>query len=185
MRNHSIQIEHAENLIQDLYDRISLAPDSRRELETVLRHGLKQLRTDTDTEREQLENTKQNIERRQCKLLKAHYNDAIPIDMLGTEQKRLDTDLTATTRSLNTINADLTEADELITIALDIAQHAGTTYRQAPEHIRRMFNQLLFEKLLVTTDNDGSRQIDATYKAPFEIVYGPDSRALVHEARRS
>lgn len=136
MRNRSIQIEQAENLIQDLYDRISLAPDSRRELETVLRHGLKQLRT-------------------------------------------------ATTRSLNTINADLTEADELITIALDIAQHAGTTYRQAPEHIRRMFNQLLFEKLLVTTDNDGSRQIDATYKAPFEIVYGPDSRALVHEARRS
>ena len=131
----SIQIEHAEDLIQDLYDRISLAPEFRRDLETLLRHGLKQLRTDTDLEREQLEATKQTIERRQRKLLEAHYNDAIPIDMLRTEQKRLDTELSATNRSLSNLTADIAEADELISIALDIAQHAGNTYRQAPEHI--------------------------------------------------
>ena len=97
----------------------------------------------------------QTIERRQRKLLEAHYNDAIPIDMLRAEQKRLDTELSATNRSLSNLTADLAEADELISIALDIAQHAGNTYRQAPEHIRRMFNQLLFDKLLVTTDDNG------------------------------
>ena len=181
----SIQIEHAEDLIQDLYDRISLTPDFRRDLETLLRHGLKQLRADTDAEREQLENTKQTIQRRQRKLLEAHYNDAIPIDVLRTEQKRLDAELATTTRNLNALNADLTEADELIGIALDIAQHAGNTYRQAPEHIRRMFNQLLFDKLLVTTDDDGKHHVDATYQTPFDVIYGPDSRALVHEARRA
>lgn len=103
----------------------STSPDFRRNLETLLRHGLKQLRTYTDAEREQLETTKQTIERRQRKLLEAHYNDAIPIDILRTEQKRLDTELAATTRSFG----NLTEADELIGIALDIAQHAGNTYR--------------------------------------------------------
>ncbi|WOQ70667.1 hypothetical protein RYJ27_05585 [Microbacterium limosum] len=91
----------------------------------------------------------------------------------------------ATTRSLNALNADLTEADELIRIALDIAQHAGNTYRQAPEHIRRMLNQLLFDKLLVTTDDDGRHHVDATYQTPFDVIYGPDSRALVHEARHA
>ncbi|MDU4922670.1 recombinase zinc beta ribbon domain-containing protein [Dermabacter sp.] len=181
----SIQIEHAEDLIQDLYDRIGLAPEFRRDVETLLRHGLKQIRTDTDLEREQLEATKQTIERRQRKLLEAHYNDAIPIDMLRTEQKRLDAQLSATTRSLDALNADLTEADELIEIALDIAQHAGKTYRQAPEHIRRMFNQLLFDKLLVTTDDNGQHHVEATSRAPFDVIYSPDTRALVHETRHA
>lgn len=181
----SIQIEHAEDLIQDLYDRISLTPDFRRDLEALLRHGLKQLRADTDAEREQLENTKQTIERRQRKLLEAHYNDAIPIEMLRAEQKRLDTELAATNRSLSNLTADLAEADELISIALDIAQHAGNTYRQAPEHIRRMFNQLLFDKLLVTTDDNGQHHVDATSRAPFDVIYSPNTRALVHEARHA
>lgn len=179
----SIQIDHVEDLIHNLYDRVSLAPDFRRDLENLLRHGLKTLRADTDTEREQLETTRQGIERRQRKLLEAHYNDAIPIDMLRTEQKRLDAELASTNRSLSALNADLTEADELIEIALDIAQHAGNTYRQAPEHIRRMFNQLLFEKLLITTDDHGQHELTASYATPFDVIYGPDSRALVHEAR--
>ncbi len=105
--------------------------------------------------------------------------------MLRTEQKRLDAELSATTRSLDALNADLTEADELIEIALDIAQHAGNTYRQAPEHIRRMFNQLLFDKLLVTTDDNGQHHVEATSRAPFDVIYSPDTRALVHETRHA
>jgi site-specific DNA recombinase len=179
----SIQIDHVEDLIQDLYNRISLTDDFRQDLEQLLRHGLKTLRANTDAEREQLEATKQAIERRQRKLLEAHYNDAIGIDMLRTEQKRLDTELIATTRSLSTLNADLTEADELIGIALDISEYAGNTYRQAPEHIRRMLNQLLFDKLLVTVDGNEQHHLNATYATPFDIIYSADTRALVTEAR--
>ncbi len=105
--------------------------------------------------------------------------------MLRAEQKRLDTELAATNRSLSNLTADLAEADELISIALDIAQHAGNTYRQAPEHIRRMFNQLLFDKLLVTTDDNGQHHADATSRAPFDVIYSPNTRALVHEARHA
>lgn len=73
--------------------------------------------------------TQLTIERQQRKLLETHYNDAVGIDTLRTEQKRHDTEptptATATTRSLNALRADLTEADRLISIVLDIAQHAG------------------------------------------------------------
>ncbi len=105
--------------------------------------------------------------------------------MLRAEQKRLDTELSATNRSLSNLTADIAEADELIAIALDIAQHAGNTYRQASEHIRRMFNQLLFDKLLVTTDDNGQHHVEATSRAPFDVIYSPDTRALVHEARHT
>lgn len=81
----------------------------------------------TDAERDQLEATKQGIERREGILLEAHYNGAIRIDMLRTEHKRLDAELAAAIRSLNALNADPTEADELITTALDIAPHAGNS----------------------------------------------------------
>jgi site-specific DNA recombinase len=168
-----------------LYTLIWDEPDFRRDLETLLHHGLKNLRADTEAERTQLQDARLTIERRQRKLLEAHYNDAIGIGMLRSEQKRLDAELTATTRSLNALSADLTEADKLISIALDIAQHAGASYRQAPDHIRRMFNQLLFEKLDITTDEDGQHHVKATYAAPFGIIFAASTRALVSEARQA
>lgn len=85
-------------------------------------------------------------------------------------------------RSRSNLTADLIESDELITIALDIAQHAGNTYRQAPDHIRRMLNQLFFDKLLVTTDDNDQHHLEATCATPFDIIY---SRALVHDARHT
>ena len=181
----SIQVEHAEDLIQDLYDRMALQPDFRRDLEAILRRALKELRRDTDEEREQLESTKQGIERRQRKLLEAHYNDAIPIDMLRTEQASLNSELANVTRRIDALVADLTEADHLISIALEIAERCASVNSRAPDHIRRILNQLLFEKLLVVTNDDGTHHIEAVTNAPFDIIFSASTRALVAEVREA
>lgn len=46
-------------------------------------------------------------------------------------------------------------------------------------HVRRSGRR----PLLVTTDDNGQHHVNATSVTPFDIIYGPDSRALVHEAR--
>ena len=46
-----------------------------------------------------------------------------------------------------------------------------------------MLNQLLFHKLLVTVDSNEQHHVEATFAAPFDVIYGADSRVLVAEAR--
>ena len=119
---------------------------------------------------------KQEIERKQQNLLEAHYNDAIPIDMLRTEQKRLDPELLTVTRKLRDLTADFTRADGLITQALDLAQYIGASYRQAPEQIRGMFNQLVFEKIEITHHQ---HQLEAVLQPPFDLIFGAATKILV------
>lgn len=48
-----------------------------------------------------------------------------------------------------------------------------------------MRNQILFDKLLITTDDNVQHRVDATSATPFDIIYNPDTRALVHDARHA
>lgn len=79
-------------------------------------------------ERRRLETEKLQIERKQQKLLEAHYNDAIPVDLLRTEQKRLESELASALRSLEALIEDLNELDQLITQVLDISENLGRSY---------------------------------------------------------
>ena len=67
----------------------------------------------------------------------------------------------------------MTERQALIGQALDIAQHMATAYRQAPEHIRRMLNQVLFDKVYITPDDEtGLLTAIVRYQPPFDGVLG-------------
>ncbi|MFA5607680.1 MAG: recombinase family protein, partial [Leucobacter sp.] len=179
----SIQIEHVEDLIQDLYNRLTLQTDFRADLESLLRGSLKEIRADSDIEHLQLTTSKQDIERKQRKLLEAHYNDAIPLDVLKAEQSRLEQELGGINRKLNDAAADFTKADALITNALDIAQYMGGSYAEAPDHIRRLFNQLIFEMIEVIETDGETHQLRARLAPPFDLILGPATRVAVSEAR--
>src|SRR6218665_1481321 len=103
--------------------------------------------------------------------------------MLRTEQKRLDAELLTVTRKLRDLTADFTRADGLITQALDLPQTRGASYRQAPEQIRRMFNQLIFEKIKTTHDEHGQHRLEAILQPPFDLIFAAATRTLVAEAR--
>ena len=72
----------------------------------------------------------------------------------------------------------MTERQALVGQALDIAQHMATAYRQAPEHIRRMLNHVLFDKVYITPDyitpDDETGLLTAIvrYQPPFDGVLG-------------
>lgn len=67
----------------------------------------------------------------------------------------------------------MTERQALVGQALDIAQHMATAYRQTPEHIRRMLNQVLFDKVYITPDDEtGLLTAIVRYQPPFDGVLG-------------
>ena len=187
--------EKIERAIQQLYDRIQLDPTYRANLEGVLRAAFKNLRSETDTERENLTTQRTQLQRQQAKLLEAHYAGAIPIDLLGREQERLTRELTKVTARLDALTADLDEIDQLVALALDLdeidqlvalaldlAESCGDTYAAAPDHLKRQLNQALFTQLRVTTNPDGI-EIEPDFEPPFGVLFSADTRSLIAEVR--
>ena len=165
--------ETVEDEVEQLYQRIHLQPTRREELEQALHHQLAQLVVDTQQQLTQITATRQKLERQQEKLLQAHYENAIPVELLRKEQQRIAHSLTAANHRIQTLEQDLGDKEELVSQALDIAQHMASAYHHAPNHIRRMLNQLLFEHVYLVPYDD-TRQLAATAACmpPFDSILG-------------
>ena len=167
------QTETVEDEVEHLYQRIHLRSTRREELEQALRYQLAQLVADTQQQLTQITATRQKLERHQHKLLQAHYENAIPVELLRKEQQRITNSLTDANHRIQTLEQDIGDKEELVVQALDIAQHMASTYHYAPNHIRRMLNQLLFEHVYLVPDQDaGQIAATATCLPPFDSILG-------------
>ena len=163
--------EQIEDEVARLYQRIRLHPAARRQLEQTLHAQLTELSEQTAQELDDLTANHRRLERQREKLLQAHYADAIPLETLKTEQARITRELTAIQRRQAALNQDLDTKQELITQALDLAQHTAHAYQQAPDHIRRLLNQTLFDKIYITPDDHTGRlTTTARTQPPFDTI---------------
>ena len=167
------QTQAVEDAVERLYQRIHLQPTRREELEQALHRQLARMVQDTQQQLAQVTATRQKLEHQQEKLLQAHYEGAIPVELLHKEQQRITRSLATTSRRIQALEQDLGDKQELIGQALDIAQHMASAYHHAPTHIRRMLNQLLFEHVYLVPDQDaGQIAATATCLPPFDSILG-------------
>ena len=160
-----------EDEVEGLYQQIQLPPERRQTLEQALRHQLAVMVQDTEQQLRQLTATRHKLEHQQSKLLQAHYEDAISLDVLKREQHRITQNLNRTTQHIEALEHDLTDKEMLITQALDLAQHTASAYHQAPDHIRRMLNQLFFDHVYLVPDQDTNQlTTTATCLPPFDSI---------------
>ena len=165
--------EQIEDEIVRLYDRVALRPGQRAVLETALQRQLAMLVAESTQRLTEAKTVRRRLERERDKLLQAHYADAIPLDVLKREQSRISRELRGVERQMTGLEGEMTERQALVGQALDIAQHMATTYRQAPEHIRRMLNHVLFDKVYITPDDEtGLLTAIVRYQPPFDGVLG-------------
>ncbi len=165
--------EQIEDEIVRLYDRVALRPGQRAVLETALQRQLAMLVAESTQRLTEAKTVRRRLERERDKLLQAHYADAIPLDVLKREQSRISRELRGVERQMTGLEGEMTERQALVGQALDIAQHMATAYRQAPEHIRRMLNQVLFDKVYITPDDEtGLLTAMVRYQPPFDGVLG-------------
>lgn len=124
-----------------------------------------------------MEREKEKLERKRLKLLQAHYADAIPLDLLKAEQDKISKDLIEID---NRINAHTEENETVINNLnqiLDVLEDCGLTYRNAPDTVKRAFNQVVFEKLLIYSNE----HIEPKYSEPFEIILDLINSGIVYE----
>src|SRR5436190_17445676 len=133
---------------------------------------MSKLRLDTERERKRQNRRLGKLTDERKKLLEAHYADAIPLDLLKSEQERLTRQINNATARLAEIEDDFATGEANLQKALLLAGDCHAAYRDAPDQLRRQFNLAFFRRLLIGDDYD----ITAELAPPFDTLLGDELR---------
>jgi site-specific DNA recombinase len=113
------------------------------------------------------------------KLLRAHYADAVPLDLMKKEQARIGAEVATLERKLEAASANFEILRIRLEKCLDLLANCHEAYLTAPPHIRRLMNQAVFEKFLV--DMEGSSEAVPTDL--FGVLLRPDFVMVVGQTQ--
>src|SRR5581483_8951010 len=112
------------------------------------------LREGSATEQKELRKRQRRLLREREKLLQLSYADAIPLDLLKSEQQRIKSSLLSIEQRLMATSYQHQLLEKNLKNALELATNAQTTYITAPDPIRRQLNQALFRRFKVDSHGD-------------------------------
>ena len=145
----AVLIDVVEDRMVELYRTIQLSAEDRTQIEHYLHDELAQIEGDKAKAVRSLTTRRTNIEDRRRRLLHAHYEGAIPLELLKEEQTQLTAELDHIERQLTAYQADAAEVRQHLTQALDLLEDCHRLYTAAPDHLKKLLNQVFFERVLV------------------------------------
>ena len=153
----AVLIDEVEARVAELYQQIRLSSDDRREIERYLRAEFVHIQANRQQDIQRLTTRQQQLEDQRHKLLEAHYAGAIPLDLLKKEQEQLTSSILSIQRELDGYTADAALAEQHLTQALDLLEDCQRLYLAAPDRLKKLLNQVFFERILVNpaVDEDG------------------------------
>jgi hypothetical protein len=177
----AIAISTIEELIEDHYATIELPRELREEVERELREELHAHYDDARTNHQRLTTRRKQLLDERSKLLEAHSADAVPLELLKSEQHRIAQELDSIDSQLTATNDHEAQVETNLSQALDLASDCHQAYLTAPPPIRRRFNQIFFDKLYIDDDSHVRSQL----AAPFDTLLDNDICAHALAASRT
>ncbi len=172
----AVLIDEVERQVEQIYDRYSLSPELRKYLEKYLQTNIKAEQEKYEAELGGLRREKDKLERKRKKLLEAHYNDAIPLDLMKSEQQKIAKQLLAIEHQMKIYGQIFAGVSESISKALELIEDCGLTYRLVDDRYKKMLNQAIFSKLWVGEDGN----VTAEFREPFNMLIGPIKGEIAH-----
>ncbi|PKQ29694.1 MAG: recombinase family protein [Actinobacteria bacterium HGW-Actinobacteria-10] len=173
-RQKAVLIEEVERRVEEYYEHMAMDPEFRQHVEALLVDELRSARAEAETEMKDLGRERDRLERERDKLMQAHYEGAIPVDLLKREQDRIASGLLVITAKLEASNLHFDVVEANLKAALDLTENCGLAYKTAPDHVRRQFNQVFFKRILVGADT----KVEPELAPPFDTLLGPELRVL-------
>ena len=183
----AVLIDVVEKEIERIYDNYQLPSSVRILLEAHLQKIISEEKKKYDAELDGLKGEKAKLENKRKKLLEAHYNDAIPLDLLKTEQQKIAKELANIEHEIKVHDTTFEQIVDNLGLALDIVENCGEAYRNASDSIKKLMNQAIFEKFYISNGEDKELGVDIAFKAPFDQLLEPirDDIAQINSAVRN
>ncbi|WP_201732180.1 recombinase family protein [Acidithrix sp. C25] len=169
-------IYEVETKLEQHYQHIQLDTEFRGRVEAMIREEFVSSRAQIEEKKRELKREQEKLERQRQKLMEAHYAGAIPVDLLGSEQERIGRALQKVIAELSAIRTEFEIVEVNLKQALDLTVDCGAAYENAPDHIKKLFNQAFFEKVFVfeVDDTPGEVRLEAELKPPFDTLFGDE-----------
>lgn len=164
-----------EREVEALYEGVRIPAALRRRLEGVLRTEVAERERYRAEAMEFLGRRLRQLAREREKLLRAYYADAIDVQILKREQARINAEVAEAEAQLATDGEKLTQAKQIIELALDLAKNCARSYRKARPEVRKMWNRAFFQAIRV---RDGKAEA-STYEEPFASILGSHKGSIV------
>jgi site-specific DNA recombinase len=178
-KQRAIRIEVAEAAIAAHYATVQLPEAEVARLRSYLGDEIATLRTGTERDRMVQTRRLRQLEGERKKLLDAHYADAIPLDLLKSEQNRLTAEIANAEGRLAEVEGDFQKAEANLARALTRAGDCAAAYREANDRLRRQFNMAFFKRLLLSDEGE----VTAELAPPFDVILGEElRRAAISQA---
>jgi site-specific DNA recombinase len=145
-----LSVDEVDRAVERYYQRsVGLTPAAQNRVRTaVQRYAERKLRT-AHRERERAAQRLDTLKREQQRLLHLSYRDLVDVEVLAAEQARIKSERAQVAKWVKAATHDVEEVAEALDEALRLLDKPGVAYRRATPLIRRMFNQSLFEGLLI------------------------------------
>lgn len=172
-KRRSIAVSSVEAGVEEFYRHFEIPQEDIDLIRSTVGEEFLRLRAVAETDMVRSRRRLTQAKDQRAKLLTAHYEGAIPNDMLKSEMTRLTAEVGAAERELKEASAGMSELESQLTMALTIAGRCADAYQQAAPAIRRQFNQGFFKKLYIA--EDGSVQ-EGDLNQPFAALrLGPET----------
>jgi site-specific DNA recombinase len=139
----------AEALVEDLYGRIQLPPSWVSRLTEELEAEILERQAEASERRVVLTRTLAKATDERGKLLQAFYANAIPLDLLKSEQDRIGVAEHAAKDELQATEGDLEGWQDVLRTAIRLAGNCHAAYPKARPSVRRRFNDAVLEAVYI------------------------------------
>jgi site-specific DNA recombinase len=174
----AVLIETVEERVIEHYGTVQVTAKLRNAIELTLREEFAVFRHEIESERKALEKARKRLLAERTKLLHAHYGDAVPLDLLRSEQARISEQLAYIEQRLGATEEQEAIIDFNLRRTLGLATDVRQVYRESDAAHRRLLNQAFFKRLIVHDDH----RVESELAEPYDILLNPTLRVRAEQA---
>ena len=147
-------IDRIEREVEATFGQNGLSAEEATQTRAVLGKVFDQLEASTEDERKLLTAQTDKLEAERLKLVQAHYADAIPLDLMKTEQARITANLDGIKRRLVGLSSTYKEAREGLDQLADLITDLGDLYRKCEPSARQILVRAVVKKIVIDEDEN-------------------------------
>jgi site-specific DNA recombinase len=159
----SVLIADVEASVADYWVRVQLTKTRIATIREEVMRELVRRQLSNSTELERQEKRKKNLQNEQLKLIEMRYADAIPIELLKSEQGRIAHDLAGTQQIIDRCSTEIDAVLKVVEEALLLCANAHRLYLSATPDVRRQLNQAVFSRFWILDDKVQGADLTETF----------------------
>jgi DNA invertase Pin-like site-specific DNA recombinase len=165
----ALPISAVEGWVEEGWGDVKMDPDYAEFLQGVITEEIAKQQEAAKREATLASRRLRTLTAQREKLLQAHYAGAVPLDLLRSDMKRIESGIEGCEKSLRANERRTADIQRCLDLSLRFLSDYADTYKLSEPAMRRQLNQGVFEGIFVSDDVEGYQELSE----PFQTFLSP------------